>query len=91
MKMKKKKWFWWLLVSRIVSKLLASKLTALGFRRQSLVLQRSKEEAAEEISFSLNPPLPQNHARYIHHIQGCERSFNSQFGLRVHVHNKNNK
>ena len=56
-----------------------------------LVPQQSSQEAAEAISLVLNTPLPQNHAQFIYTIQGCERSFNSQFGLSVHVQNKNAK
>ena len=60
-------------------------------RKQSLVPQQSLQEAAEAINAVLNIPLPQNHAQNILTIQGSERSFNSQFGLSVHVHNKNDK
>ena len=62
-------------------------------RKQSLVPQQSSQEAVEAINAVLNIPLPQNHAQNIFTIQGCERSFNSQFGLSVHVrwHNKNEK
>jgi len=50
-----------------------------------LVPQQSSQEAAEALSLVLNAPLPQNHAQFIYTIQGCERSYNSQFGLSVHV------
>ena len=60
-------------------------------RKQSLVPQQSSQEAAEAINAVLNIPLPQNHAQNIFTIQGCGRSFNSQFGLSVHMHNKNEK
>ena len=55
-----------------------------------LVPQQSSQEAAEAISLVLKTPLPQNHFQFIYTIQGRERSFNSQFGLSVHVrwHNK---
>ena len=59
-------------------------------RKQSLVPQQSSQEEVEAINAVLNIPLPQNHAQNIFTIQGFERSFNSQFGLSVHVrwHNK---
>ena len=62
-------------------------------RKLSLVAQQSSQEAVEAINAVLNIPLPQNHAQNIFTIQGCERSFNLQFGLSVQVqwHNKNDK